>query len=166
MGTAIVTEVPYYMLSGTDLSLVQSSDSSMLDARLGAILKGILKPGETIYVVGYAPQLYFYTRIRPAVGVLSTDVLNDFPDHGAFAREAVAKLNALPPEIILDCTTASSPPNPEVESWIAARYRLVPALHWDVYTVKVRNGGRIDRILRHSKRPYLELYRPMHNTLS
>jgi len=154
-------EVPYFVLPGSDWTLVKYQDVYSSDQQFALLLSRLLRPGETFYTTGYEPDLYYYAHMRPPVGVLSGTVLYDFPDQGAFARTAVAELSAKPPEIVIDGSFTYNKISPRITRWLRPRYRKVPALAWEPFSVSVRKGGRLDQILESAKRPFIALHESM-----
>ena len=85
---------------------------------------GLLKPDETLYVLGITPEMYFWSKRRPPTGVIwSTDMV-DNPLAKEHTTRALEDLERKKPEIIIiNILYAQVPSDHPVVTWAEKWYR-------------------------------------------
>lgn len=73
-------------------------------------LDALLQPGETFYEWGSEPSLYFWSRRRPPVGILTENHLLAGPLAQKLSARALSRLESDPPEVIVVARWAEALP--------------------------------------------------------
>lgn len=98
-----------------------------------------LADGETFFLWGNTPNLYFLTQRKPPAAVLFQQHLDNSPVSERLREKVAADLARERPEILV--AESKKPPVPE---WIARDYELMPVpQNEDTYRFYLRRGGRL-----------------------
>lgn len=114
-------------------------------------LDRLLLPGETFYEWGSEPSLYFWSRRRPPVGVLSENHLLVGPLAEVLSARVLSRLEREPPEIFVVAQWAEELPgaahHPVLEM-VRSRYRPLPAeMGRGAFELYALRGGALDERL-------------------
>lgn len=124
--------------------------------RLAPRVDELLEPGETLFLYGDEPHLYFRTGRRPPVGVFQKGHFLRGPLADALSARAVSTLSRCPPELLI-VETGYKKIDPWVTGrrhalvdWLRENYRPLRTAHAETdFQFFAWNGGRLAAMKRH-----------------
>jgi hypothetical protein len=150
MGAALLLvlskyELPSYRkILGGDYSQIVPVKSAVAE-RMGRKINDLLAPGESFFLWGDEPGLYFWSHRPPPTGIIYERHLQG-PLAQKLTDRALADFESVPPELfIIEAGKMPSGPHP-LKRWFTERYQLLqPASKKEPYDLFVRRGGRINQ---------------------
>jgi hypothetical protein len=102
MGFLIFYEAPNYLLDADNWS-IEKFDTSLFikDKQLGDLLSRNLKPGQSFYLVGQEPSVYFYSRKSPPIGLVYTTPATWGPLSNYLTAKLLTDLTNAKPDILI-----------------------------------------------------------------
>ncbi|HXL72296.1 MAG TPA: hypothetical protein VN963_01615, partial [bacterium] len=102
IGFLIFYEAPNYLLDANNWS-IEKFDSSLFikDKQLGDLLSRNLKPGQSFYLVGQEPSVYFYSRKSPPVGLVYTTPATWGPLSNYLTAKLLTDLANAKPDVLI-----------------------------------------------------------------
>jgi 4-amino-4-deoxy-L-arabinose transferase-like glycosyltransferase len=120
-------DLPLYRLSADQWSQRKYGDYYLVIKRMGQELGRLLQPDETLYNWGNESGLYFYSRRRPASGIIFYWPSLQGPLAPALEARLLADLKRSPPEVIItrrDHTSEDYQKHHPVMVWFKKDYRF------------------------------------------
>lgn len=149
LANLFAVEVPLVALNAEGYSVSKYGNVFLNVRDLGRSLDRLLEPGESFYVWGPEPGLYFYSKRHPVTGVLWDDPLFDSVIAGRLSGQTLTHLERSRPELVVAYTTDRNAlvEHPILE-WVGREYRRLPRAHAkgkhdpDFFVLK---GGRLEQ---------------------
>jgi len=118
--------LPQYQYSADEWSIQKQGPQYLIAKRVAKELDKMLASGETLYVLGIDPGLYFWSGRRPPTGVIwSTDLANN-PLAEQHTKRALADLEREKPEVLVSMLLAQVPANHPLVLWAQKQYIPLP----------------------------------------
>jgi 4-amino-4-deoxy-L-arabinose transferase-like glycosyltransferase len=143
--------LPQYKFPPDEWSARKQGPQYITVKEIATELDQLLKPDETLYVLGINPGFYFWPKRRPPTGVIWSPDMADNPLAEAHTKRALADLEREKPEIfVVNLLHAQVPPDHPVVKWAQANYMPLPGNPnrgtWygrPFFRILIRRGGKL-----------------------